>query len=247
MPEQTGLMHFWAQGDAVTHFVSIILIGLSIISWYVILSKALAQWRYRQSFSNTLSAFWSAPALPAALDALREADRTGMFALIAETGAQAALEHQKQSLRNIATGILAGDFIKQALRQGMLQSQAHLERGLTFLASIGATAPFIGLFGTVWGIYHALVGLAGSTQVVLEKVAGPVGEALIMTAGGLFVAIPAVLGYNACVRANRLVLAQLDAFAHALYAYLAAGIRLEPRESPGRAASSIPAPKAQSI
>jgi len=238
MPEQTGLMHFWAQGDAVTHFVSIVLVAISMVSWYVIVSKAIAHWRYRQSCGRALSAFWSAPALPAALEALHEADRTGMFTLIANAGAQAAQEHQKQGLRNIAAGALAGDFIKQALRQAMLQSQTHLEQGLTFLASIGATAPFIGLFGTVWGIYHALVGLAGATQVVLEKVAGPVGEALIMTAAGLFVAIPAVLGYNACVRANRLVLAQLDAFAHGLHAYFAAGIRLDTAQPAHQSAPS---------
>jgi biopolymer transport protein ExbB len=91
---------------------------------------------------------------------------------------------------------------------------------------VGSTAPFIGLFGTVWGIYHALVGLSGATQVVLDKVAGPVGEALIMTAAGLFVAIPAVLAYNAFTRANRLVAVQLDGFAHDLHAYLTTGVRV---------------------
>jgi biopolymer transport protein ExbB len=100
-----------------------------------------------------------------------------------------------------------------------------MESGLTFLASVGSTAPFIGLFGTVWGIYHALVALSGSSSVVLDKVAGPVGEALIMTAGGLFVAIPAVLAYNALTRGNRLVLAQLDGFAHDLHAFLTTGAR----------------------
>jgi len=107
----------------------------------------------------------------------------------------------------------------------MLSAQANLEGGLTFLASVGSTAPFIGLFGTVWGIYHALVALSGSNSVVLDKVAGPVGEALIMTAAGLFVAIPAVLAYNALTRANRLVMAQLDGFAHDLHAFYATGAR----------------------
>ena len=122
-------------------------------------------------------------------------------------------------------GVDAGEFLTRALRNAMAHAQARVERGLTFLASVGSTAPFIGLFGTVWGIYHALAGLAGATQVVLDKVAGPVGEALIMTAAGLFVAIPAVLAYNASVRANRLVLAQLDGFAHDLHAYLVNGIK----------------------
>jgi hypothetical protein len=100
--------------------------------------------------------------------------------------------------------------------------------GSPFLPRWGSTAPFIGLFGTVWGIYHALVGLSGATQVVLDKVAGPVGEALIMTAAGLFVAIPAVLAYNACARGNRLTLARLDGFAHDLHAYLTTGLRGRP-------------------
>jgi len=112
------------------------------------------------------------------------------------------------------------------MRSHIVNTQARIERGQTFLASVGSTAPFIGLFGTVWGIYHALVGLSGATQVVLDKVAGPVGEALIMTAAGLFVAIPAVLAYNAFTRANRLVAVQLDGFAHDLHAYLTTGVRV---------------------
>ena len=112
------------------------------------------------------------------------------------------------------------------MRSHIVNTQSRIERGLTFLASVGSTAPFIGLFGTVWGIYHALVGLSGATQVVLDKVAGPVGEALIMTAAGLFVAIPAVLAYNAFTRANRLVAVQLDGFAHDLHAYLTTGVRV---------------------
>ena len=107
----------------------------------------------------------------------------------------------------------------------MVHAQARCESGLTLLASVGSTAPFIGLFGTVWGIYHALVGLSGATQVVLDKVAGPVGEALIMTAAGLFVAIPAVLAYNALNRANRLSAAYLDGFAHDLHTFLTTGSR----------------------
>jgi biopolymer transport protein ExbB len=115
--------------------------------------------------------------------------------------------------------------LTRSLRNQMLAAQASLETGLTFLASVGSTAPFIGLFGTVWGIYHALIALSGSTSVVLDKVAGPVGEALIMTAAGLFVAIPAVLAYNALTRANRLVMAQLDGFAHDLHAWFTTGAR----------------------
>jgi biopolymer transport protein ExbB len=127
--------------------------------------------------------------------------------------------------RGIGAGVSQSESVTRALRSQIVRTQAGIEQGLTFLASVGSTSPFIGLFGTVWGIYHALVGLAGATQVVLDKVAGPVGEALIMTAAGLFVAIPAVLAYNALTRGNRIVMAQLDGFAHDLHVYLTTGAR----------------------
>jgi len=217
------LIHFWSQGDAVMHCTAIVLAFLSVTCWYVMLDKFIAHLRYRKFEAQALSAFWNADALPVALAALRRTDRSGAFFELAEAGTLAA--QALKSGRGLAAGIDANEFIKQSMRQAMLQSQARMERGLTFLASVGATAPFIGLFGTVWGIYHALLALSGATQVVLEKVAGPVGEALIMTAAGLFVAIPAVLAYNALVRGNRLQLAKLDGFAHSLHAYLSAGIK----------------------
>jgi biopolymer transport protein ExbB len=227
MNSQMGLMHFWAQGDAVTHATAIILLALSAASWYVILSKALAHLRYRASSETALAAFWGADSLPLAVTAIQQQDKSGVFAPVALAGVMAAQAHEQHAAKGIGAGVDASDFVTRCLRQRIVMVQARIERGLTFLASVGATAPFIGLFGTVWGIYHALVGLSGATQVVLEKVAGPVGEALIMTAAGLFVAIPAVLAYNACVRANRLVLAQLDGFAHDLHAFLTTGIKLQ--------------------
>jgi biopolymer transport protein ExbB len=117
------------------------------------------------------------------------------------------------------------EWLTRALRQRINEAAARLEAGLTFLASVGATAPFVGLFGTVWGIYHALIGIAATGAISIEKVAGPVGEALIMTAFGLAVAIPAVLAYNAFTRVNRLVLAQLDGFAHDLHSYFTVGAK----------------------
>ena len=231
MPQHMGLMHFWEQGDMVTHATAIILVFLSIVSWYVVIGKILAHLRYRLSYQPVLSAFWEADSLQVALEQMRRDDRTGIFSSVALTGTLAAQAYQKHAAKGISAGGDASEFVTRALRQGIVLAQARIERGLTFLASVGATAPFVGLFGTVWGIYHALVGLAGASQVVLDKVAGPVGEALIMTAGGLFVAIPAVLAYNACVRANRLVLAQLDGFAHDLHAYLTTGIKLQDNSS----------------
>ncbi|MBI4998367.1 MAG: MotA/TolQ/ExbB proton channel family protein, partial [Rhodocyclales bacterium] len=147
------------------------------------------------------------------------------FAHMAAAGAAAAQAHAQHGARGIGAGVSQSESVTRALRSQIVRTQAGIEQGLTFLASVGSTSPFIGLFGTVWGIYHALVGLSGATQVVLDKVAGPVGEALIMTAAGLFVAIPAVLAYNALTRGNRIVMAQLDGFAHDLHVYLTTGAR----------------------
>jgi biopolymer transport protein ExbB len=226
MTQQLGLVHFWEQGDPVTHTTAVLLMLLSVASWYVMAGKFLAHLRYRMSCERVLASFWDAESLPHALEAIRRDDRTGIFGGVALSGARAAQAYQRQ-VKGIGGGVDASDFVSRALRQAVLLTQARIEHGLTFLASVGATAPFVGLFGTVWGIYHALVNLMGATQVVLDKVAGPVGEALLMTAGGLFVAIPAVLAYNAATRANRLVLTQIDGFAHDLHAFLTTGIRLQ--------------------
>ena len=149
--------------------------------------------RASRSQERALTGFWSANSLPEALESLRRDDPSGIFAGLALTSAHAAQAHQQNAARGIGAGVNASEFLTRSMRSHIVNTQSRIERGLTFLASVGSTAPFIGLFGTVWGIYHALVGLSGATQVVLDKVAGPVGEALIMTAAGLFVAIPAVL------------------------------------------------------
>ena len=225
MQSQVGLAHFWSQADFVSHTVAIILLLLSISSWMVIVDRALSQWRWRRSSERAMNAFWSADSLAQAVDAIKLEDKSGIFSGLAMAGAFAAQSHERNAARGIGAGVSASDFLSRALRSQMVAIQAGIEQGLTFLASVGSTSPFIGLFGTVWGIYHALVGLSGATQVVLDKVAGPVGEALIMTAAGLFVAIPAVLAYNALTRGNRIILAQLDGFAHDLHAYLTTGTK----------------------
>ena len=231
MSQPLGLAHFWAQADAVSHTVVIILLLMSVITWYIIIGKAISHLRMRQSITHAMQSFWNADSRAHALEAIRSEDKAGVFALVATNAILAAEGYEKKSTGGIGAmigaGVDASEFIGRSLQQSTVMAQARVERGLTFLASVGSTAPFVGLFGTVWGIYHALVGLSGATQVVLDKVAGPVGEALIMTAAGLFVAIPAVLAYNAFTRANRLVLAQLDGFAHSLHAYLVANIRLD--------------------
>lgn len=228
MRTDMGLAQFWAQGDAITHFVAILLLGLSLASWGVIAGKIHGLWQSRRCHARALAAFWGAESLPAAIEAIRCEDKTSVLAGLAIAGANAAELHRQNASRGIGAGVSASEFVTRSVRSQIVESQARIESGLTFLASVGSTAPFIGLFGTVWGIYHALVGLSGATQVVLDKVAGPVGEALIMTAAGLFVAIPAVLAYNAFTRTNRLTLARMDGFAHDLHAYLTTGLRGRP-------------------
>ena len=133
-------------------------------------------------------------------------------------------EHCSGTLGEVCTH---SEFVTRALRNSIAAAAARLESGLTILASVGSTAPFVGLFGTVWAIYHALLRIGQSGQATIDQVAGPVGEALIMTAFGLAVAIPAVLAYNVFTRGNRVVLARLDAFAHDLHTYLTTGARIE--------------------
>ena len=218
-----GLAHYWSQGDAVSHAVAYALLIMSIISWYYILSKTWSSWRIRSS-ASALEGFWKAPTLNDAIAMIKQNDPENVYTPLAAQGAQAANVSAQAGSLNAATD--PSELITRTLRQEMNRVSANLENGLTLLASVGSTAPFIGLFGTVWGIYHALVAVSMAGTVQIDKVAGPVGEALIMTALGLAVAIPAVLAYNAFTRVNRVTLAELDAFAHDLHAYLTTGARV---------------------
>ncbi|WP_334190323.1 MotA/TolQ/ExbB proton channel family protein [Noviherbaspirillum sp.] len=223
MNQTLGFAHYWAQGDAVTHSVAYALLLMSVISWYYIFSKAWSSWRIRKS-ANILDGFWKAPTLSDAISMLKHGDSENVYTPLAAQGAEAAnLTAQAGSLN---ASIDPNELITRTLRREINRISSRLESGLTLLASVGSTAPFIGLFGTVWGIYHALVAVSTTGTVQIDKVAGPVGEALIMTAAGLVVAIPAVLAYNAFTRVNRVTLAELDAFAHDLHAYLTTGARV---------------------
>jgi biopolymer transport protein ExbB len=216
-----SLAHYWAQGDAIGHAVAWLLLLMSLLSWYLILSKTFSAWRIRRS-ARALDAFWSAPTLADGVTGLRLADPEGLYAALA---AQAAMLAKPAAAGDaLSDALLPGEQITRVLRLAIHRAGASLEGGLTVLASIGATAPFVGLLGTVWGIYHALAAVSGAGVVQIDKVAGPVGEALIMTALGLTVAIPAVLAYNGLNRVNRLTLAELDAFAYDLHAYLHSGL-----------------------
>jgi biopolymer transport protein ExbB len=223
MNQTSGLAHYWNGGDAISHFVAIVLLLMSLVSWFFILSKSWSAWRTRKS-AAALEDFWEATTLPDAISLLAKVDPENVYTPLAAHGAGAASVQSKAQSLNADSD--RAELITRTLRREINKVSARIESGLTILASIGATAPFVGLLGTVWGIYHALaaVSLAGTVQI--DKVAGPVGEALIMTAMGLTVAIPAVLAYNAFTRVNRITLAELDAFAHDLHAYLTTGERV---------------------
>ncbi|MFA9216490.1 MAG: MotA/TolQ/ExbB proton channel family protein [Sphingomonadaceae bacterium] len=216
LDNQFTLARYWEQGDAISHAVAYLLLAMSLASWFFILAKAYAAWRIRRS-APALPAFWQAPTLSDGVAALQLADPEAIYAPLA----QAAAQQLAASGRTTLGGEMSvAAQVTQRLRSAIDASTRRLEAGQTLLASIGATAPFVGLLGTVWGIYHALANVSASGTVQIDKVAGPVGEALIMTAIGLSVAIPAVLAYNGFNRVNRLTLAELDAFAHDLHAYL---------------------------
>ncbi|MGB4347612.1 MAG: MotA/TolQ/ExbB proton channel family protein [Burkholderiaceae bacterium] len=221
--QNLGFVHYWAQGDAVSHTVAYVLLAMSIVSWYYILSKAWTSWRIRRS-AAILDGFWSAPTMPDAIALLTHADTEHVFAPLASHAAEAV--NVQAHAGSLNANVDPGELVTRTLRQQINRVSSRLENGLTLLASVGSTAPFIGLFGTVWGIYHALVAVSTSGTIQIDKIAGPVGEALIMTAIGLVVAIPAVLGYNAFTRVNRVTLAELDAFAHDLHAHLTTGTRV---------------------
>jgi biopolymer transport protein ExbB len=210
-PMQTiGFASFIAHTDAVGKAILLILLAMSISTWYLIGTKALTVYLERRRSAGFLEAFWHVPSMAAVESQLQERHPDEPFAHLAWHAVAARRKGNDE-------------FVTRAMRRVIDEDTARIESGLTLLASIGSTAPFVGLLGTVWAVYHALASIGLSGQGTLDNVAGPVGEALIMTALGLAVAIPAVLAYNAFVRSNRLVLAKLDAYAHDLYAALTIG------------------------
>ena len=217
-----GIGHYWAQADEVIRATAWLLLAMSVASWSLILWKLWGWLRVRRA-SRALEQFWSARSMDEAIAAYRPLDADAVFVPLAASAQQAATRPLDEA--SMAARIDRSELITRALRQRINEAAARLEAGQTLLASVGATAPFVGLFGTVWGIYHALTSIAASGTIAIEQVAGPVGEALLMTAFGLVVAVPAVLGYNAFTRVNRMLLAQLDGFAHDLHAYLTLGTR----------------------
>ncbi|MGV3493394.1 MAG: MotA/TolQ/ExbB proton channel family protein [Ramlibacter sp.] len=217
-----GLMHVWAQGDWVTRAVALLLLGMSIASWMVIIVKALDLRRFLGQ-ARRIESFWHASDFADGLSKLGT-DPSNPFRALALEGREAAAHHNAQA--QLHDSLDASEWLTRTLRNSIDDSTARMQTGLAVLASVGSTAPFVGLFGTVWGIYHALLSISTAGQATIDKVAGPIGEALIMTALGLAVAIPAVLGYNALVRGNKGVINKLNRFAHDLHAYFVTGARV---------------------
>ena len=206
-----GSLHLiWQQGDGVTRGVALVLLLMSVSAWVLILWKGWLLQRVRRDLGRAVPAFWAAPELGAGRLQLGHFDREQVLLPLLD-----AVMPSTTTPSLASTGQLASRLTRR-LRDALHSVLARLQTGQVLLASIGSTAPFIGLFGTVWGIYHALVGISASGGISIDKVAGPVGEALVMTAAGLLVAIPAVLAYNVYGKLVGACEAELEGFAHDL-------------------------------
>ena len=208
-----GLAALWSGSDLVAKAVLLIMVIMSAGSWYILVVKWIEQQRMLTQAKAT-EAFWTAASVAQGVDTLAAGSP---FRFIAQAGADASVKHA-----GLLGQIDLNTWITMSIQRAIERVQGRLQNGLAFLATVGSTAPFVGLFGTVWGIYHALTAIGVAGQASIDKVAGPVGEALIMTAIGLAVAVPAVLGYNWLVRRNKAVMDEVRGFAADLHAVLLA-------------------------
>jgi len=215
-----GLAALWASGDIIARSVLVLLLIMSLASWYVMLTKLWDQSKLKKSARAVEKQFWNAPSIKDGVDRLKKGDD---FRAVAEDGLRAAAHHDGR----LTDRIDLNEWITMSLQRAVDVVNSKLNNGLGLLATVGSTAPFVGLFGTVWGILNALVGIGIAGQASIDKVAGPVGEALIMTAIGLFVAVPAVMGYNWLLGRNKLLQDALRNFASDLHAYLVSGARVD--------------------
>jgi biopolymer transport protein ExbB len=210
-----GLEALWNEGGVVSRTTLIIMIIMSMGSWYIIITKLIDQVKLGGQ-SAEVSKFWKAKSVEAGISSFKEGSP---FRFIAESATKAAQHHEGALLEQIDLNT----WIAMSIQRSVDKIQSRLQNGLAFLATVGSTSPFVGLFGTVWGIYNALVGIGTSGQASIDKVAGPVGEALIMTAFGLAVAVPAVLGYNFLVRRNKSAMEDVRAFGADLHSVIISG------------------------
>ncbi|HMM54982.1 MAG TPA: MotA/TolQ/ExbB proton channel family protein [Candidatus Desulfobacillus sp.] len=232
MEYNLGFAHFLASTDGVARVVLAIMLVMSVGSWYLIVTKGVRGLLSQRRSREFLAIFWRAPNLDTVAQRLYERGINEPFSHLVHHGFTAIEQHRagRDGSRGLIDAGTPDEFLTRALRRAIVQDKSRLEYGQTFLATVASSAPFVGLFGTVWGIYHALMAIGMSGQGTLDKVAGPVGEALIMTAIGLAVAIPAAIAYNAFARVNRNILAELDSFAHDVFAFLATGLKTDPAD-----------------
>jgi biopolymer transport protein ExbB len=209
-----GLKALWAQSDIVAKATLVILVIMSMGSWYIIVTKLLEQSKMGRQSTDASRNFWSAGTVRQGADALKQ---DSPYRFIAESGLEATKKHD-----GLLGQIDLSTWVTMGISRAIENVQSRTQDGLAFLATVGSTAPFVGLFGTVWGIYNALVKIGVSGQASIDKVAGPVGESLIMTAIGLAVAVPAVLGYNWLVRRNKAAMDKVRAFGSDLHSVLLA-------------------------
>jgi biopolymer transport protein ExbB len=225
--QQMGFDHLLGNLDFVGWTVLITLVVMSLGSWFYIVVNAIRNLSITGKMERVIRTFWDTPSAADAVRFMEDQTKSEPFSKIALDCASAAAHHQRNEGSRLVEALNRSEFIDRALRQAVTRESSRLETGLTLLATVGSSAPFVGLLGTVWGIYHALIRIGASGQASIDVVAGPVGEALIMTALGLFVAIPAVLAYNFFVRSNRKINARFDEFAHDLHDFFATGARVE--------------------
>lgn len=210
-----GLDALWKTGDFVAKGTLIIMVIMSMGSWYILITKIIDQVKLSGQ-AKEAGKFWKAASVQAGSAALKEGSP---FRFIADSGIKATEHHEGALLQQIDLNT----WVSMSIQRAVDKVQSRLQDGLAFLATVGSTAPFVGLFGTVWGIYHALTAIGMSGQASIDKVAGPVGEALIMTAIGLAVAVPAVLGYNFLVRRNKSAMEEVRSFAGDLHSVVLSG------------------------
>ena len=232
--QQLGFSHMVQNLDIVSAGVLFFLVIMSIGSWWYTIVNLIKNLVVRSRADRVIRTFWETPNAQDAIRFMEEQKPNEPFSKIALDCAQAAAHHQRHEGSRLVEALNRSEFIDRALRQAVTRESANLENGLTWLATVGATAPFVGLLGTVWGIYHALLNIGESGSSSIDAVAGPVGEALIMTAIGLGVAIPAVLAYNYFVRVNRGTYAKFDTFAHDLHDFFATGSRVGETPAPAK-------------
>lgn len=219
-----GIQGMWATSDYVGKGVFVILFVMSLWSWLVMINKWLDQRTLRKVAAEAEKHFFSAGSMQDGIARLK--GKVNPFRDIAQDGFQAVEHHRKTATRDVTSAIELADWVESHIERRTNMLQSSLQTGMVVLASVGATAPFVGLFGTVWGIYHALISISIAGQASLDKVAGPIGEALIMTALGLAVAVPAVLAFNGLLRGNKSLMERANYFAHDVQAALLAGSRI---------------------